>query len=157
MLRSVLSGLLVLALAACASNGEIGFSGHPLDCAIGVGHSDCAPGTPGAARYERDGNTVAQDSAAMLGAFQPRAVTIPSPPSAQLASFETRITGEFTGWTGSSIYRTDDGAVWKQAVYYYHYHYAFSPRVLIYTTSAGAKMHVIDDDSAEDVLVARLN
>ena len=41
-----------LALAGCATNGELGFAGHPLDCAIGVAHSDCAPGTPGANRYE---------------------------------------------------------------------------------------------------------
>lgn len=35
------------ALTGCADNGEIGFKNHPLDCALGVAHSDCLPGTAG--------------------------------------------------------------------------------------------------------------
>lgn len=37
----------VLLLSGCAENGEIGFKNHPVDCAMGVAHSDCQPDTAG--------------------------------------------------------------------------------------------------------------
>lgn len=66
-MRAVGLGLVVF-LAACATNGELGFAGHPADCAMGIGHSDCAPGTPGAERYALQGPTVFQDSLATVRA-----------------------------------------------------------------------------------------
>ena len=38
---------------------------------MGVGHSDCAPGSPGAERYARQGPTALQDSLAILSAAHP--------------------------------------------------------------------------------------
>lgn len=67
-LRSLVVGFALLMVTGCATNGELEFAGHPLDCAMGVGHSDCAPGTPGAARYARQGSTATQDSLAILSA-----------------------------------------------------------------------------------------
>lgn len=43
-----LCGLLAFNLAGCsATPGDPGFANHPLDCSIGVRHSDCQPGTAG--------------------------------------------------------------------------------------------------------------
>jgi hypothetical protein len=47
--------LLAGLVSGCATNGELGFAGHPLDCAVGIPHSDCAYGTPGAHRYAGSG------------------------------------------------------------------------------------------------------
>lgn len=66
--------LATTAVAGCATNGEFGFAGHPLDCAIGVGHSDCAPGTPGHARFAREGSTGLRDAAAILSTARPPTV-----------------------------------------------------------------------------------
>ena len=30
------------------------------------------------------------------------------------SSFEARLTGNFTGWSGKTVFRLDDGQVWRQ-------------------------------------------
>ena len=66
---------------------------------------------------------------------------------------ETQIDGEFTGWSGDTVWKMTNGQVWQQAEYAYHYHYAYSPRVLIYPSDYGWKMKV---DGDEEVAVKQL-
>jgi uncharacterized protein YodC (DUF2158 family) len=55
---------------------------------------------------------------------------------------ESYIDGTFTGWTGDTIFKLRNGQIWQQTSYAYTYHYAYSPAVLIYSTSGGYKMTV---------------
>lgn len=50
---------------------------------------------------------------------------------------DTRIDGEFSGFDGETILRLANGQIWVQTEYYYHYRYAYGPRVTIYRTQAG--------------------
>ena len=61
---------------------------------------------------------------------------------------ETRIDGEFQGWKGETIFKMRNGTIWQQASYSYKYHYAYSPKVIIYAKSGSAYMKVdgIDDE-----------
>ena len=56
--------------------------------------------------------------------------------------YEGRIDGEFTGWEGETVYRLMDGHIIQQAEYYYHYRYAYSPRVIIYNSNGSLKINV---------------
>lgn len=143
-------------LAGCATNGEIGFAGHPLDCAVGVGHSDCAPGTPGFNRYAREGNTVFQDTLAIFGATQPVVNALSARRIGTSNAIESKIDGSYEGWTGETIYHLTNGQVWQQQDSLVRYHYAFSPAVLIYGGTGSAKMHVFGD-VGRDAAVQRLN
>jgi hypothetical protein len=55
---------------------------------------------------------------------------------------ETNIRGEFTGWTGETIFILDNGQIWQQASYAYTYYYAYSPKIVIYKTSDGHRLMV---------------
>jgi hypothetical protein len=55
---------------------------------------------------------------------------------------ETQIDGDFEGWEGETIVKLMNGQVWQQTEYYYHYHYSFMPRVMIFKSGAGYKMKV---------------
>lgn len=55
---------------------------------------------------------------------------------------ESRISGAFEGWDGDTIFPLTNGQIWQQASYAYTYHYAYSPEVIIYSTSGGYKMMV---------------
>jgi hypothetical protein len=65
-----------------------------------------------------------------------------------------RIDGKFHGWDGETIYKLRDGHIIQQSSYHNHYHYAYSPGVIIYQ-SGGLKIHVVDD-SDEDVSITIL-
>jgi len=67
---------------------------------------------------------------------------------------ESYIDGEFTGWEGETIFKLDNGQIWQQSRYAYHYHYAYHPKVTIVRTRAGSKMLVEGVD--ESVYVVRL-
>jgi hypothetical protein len=67
---------------------------------------------------------------------------------------ETAIDGDFEGWDGETIWKMENGQIWQQASYAYHYHYSSDPKVLIYRADGGWKMKVEDDD--ESVAVKRL-
>jgi tetratricopeptide (TPR) repeat protein len=69
---------------------------------------------------------------------------------------ETHITGEFNGWDGETIYKMDNGSIWEQSVYRYHYHYAYHPRVLIYQSASGTCHIKVDGDDDEGVDVRRV-
>jgi hypothetical protein len=57
-------------------------------------------------------------------------------------AYRGSIDGEFTGWEGETVYRLIDGHVIQQAEFYYYYHYVYSPRVVIYRSGSGYKIHV---------------
>jgi hypothetical protein len=44
---------------------------------------------------------------------------------------DSRIDGEFDGWTGETVFELVNGQYWQQASYAYTYHYAYSPAVHI--------------------------
>jgi len=45
---------------------------------------------------------------------------------------ESRIDGEFSGWTGSGVYPLVNGQYWKQASYKYKYKYKYRPKARIW-------------------------
>jgi tetratricopeptide (TPR) repeat protein len=67
---------------------------------------------------------------------------------------ESRIDGEFDGWTGDSIFKLQNGQIWEQSVYAYYYHYAYSPKVTIYKSGSIYKMKV--DGVTNTITVKRI-
>jgi hypothetical protein len=55
---------------------------------------------------------------------------------------ESKIDGEFEGWEGETVVKLLNGQIWQQSDYYYHYHYAFMPDVLVYRSGGDWKMKV---------------
>jgi hypothetical protein len=55
---------------------------------------------------------------------------------------ESQVNGDFEGWDGETILKLANGQIWQQSEYYYHYHYAFMPKVLIFKSDGGFKMKV---------------
>lgn len=55
---------------------------------------------------------------------------------------ESKIDGDFEGWEGETIVKLYNGQIWQQSEYYYHYHYAFMPKVLVFRSGSGYKMWV---------------
>jgi hypothetical protein len=66
--------------------------------------------------------------------------------------YEGQIDGDFNGWEGETIYKLMDGHIIQQSSYYYYYYYAYSPRVIIYGSNGGYKIHVEDVDG-DDVAI----
>ncbi len=54
---------------------------------------------------------------------------------------KSRIDGEFSGWDGDTVVKLENGQVWQQCEYWYHYHYSYMPEVTI-TNNGGYKMLV---------------
>lgn len=80
-------------------------------------------------------------------------------PSASVQSscspaIEGTLSGEFHGWDGETIFKLDNGQIWKQAEYDYTYSYSYRPDITIYSTSAGCRMKVEDEE--ETILVRRI-
>jgi hypothetical protein len=57
-------------------------------------------------------------------------------------TMESQLDGDFEGWEGGTIVKLTNGQIWQQTEYYYHYHYAFMPKVVILESGAGYKMIV---------------
>lgn len=55
---------------------------------------------------------------------------------------ETRVNGQFEGWSGDTIVKTIDGHIWQQVEPYIWYHYALNPKVIIIRTKNVIKMQV---------------
>ena len=55
---------------------------------------------------------------------------------------ESKIDGEFEGWSGDTIFKLTNGQIWKQASYSYTYSYKYMPDVLIFASSGSCKMQV---------------
>lgn len=79
---------------------------------------------------------------------------IPGSPYTEPRFIETYITGDFEGWTGNTIWAMDDGQVWQQAHYSYHYHYSYHPPVIIFPSNGEWFMRVQGDD--QQIQVQRL-
>lgn len=75
-----------------------------------------------------------------------------------LGSFivDSQIDGEFQGWDGDTIFRLRNAQVWQQVSFDYHYHYAFNPDVLIFSTRSGQYKMIVEDVS-KTVYVEQLN
>ena len=58
------------------------------------------------------------------------------------AVIEDRIDGESDGWDGRTLVKLTNGQIWEQSEYYYHYRYAFMPKVLIYKSGGVYKMKI---------------
>jgi hypothetical protein len=56
--------------------------------------------------------------------------------------FESKIDGEFRGWSGNTRFALVNGQVWQQSSYDFTRHHAHSPKVLIYRSGPAIKMHV---------------
>jgi hypothetical protein len=69
-------------------------------------------------------------------------------------AIESQIDGDFNGWEGETIVKLTNGQIWQQTEYYYHYHFAFMPHVLVYRAGGVYKMRVDGVDKA--VRVERL-
>jgi len=96
----------------------------------------------------------------LIAAGQAGAQQITPPPLIQPGSraatshssvIESKIDGDFEGWEGETIVKLMNGQIWQQTEYYYHYHYAFMPDVLIYKSGGGWKMKVEGIDRAVGV------
>jgi hypothetical protein len=70
------------------------------------------------------------------------------------ALVESRIDGQFAGWTGETLFKLQNGQIWQQVSYSFRYRYAYSPRVVIYKSGYGYKMQV--DGVDEHIAVKRL-
>jgi hypothetical protein len=67
---------------------------------------------------------------------------------------ESRIDGEFEGWSGDTIFRLVNGQIWQQSGYAYLYHYGFMLPVLIYPAAGGYRMQV--EGVSDQINVTRL-
>ena len=70
-----------------------------------------------------------------------------TPQSSTTSTIESNIDGEFKGWDGNTIVKLVNGQIWQQSEYHYNYHYAYSPKVLIYRSGGGYKMKVDGTDA----------
>ncbi len=60
---------------------------------------------------------------------------------------ESRIEGEFKGWSGDTQFHLTNGQVWQQSLYSYWYHYAYRPEVMIYESDGRYMLRLASDDS----------
>lgn len=75
-------------------------------------------------------------------------------PSNNGAVTESNIDGEFSGWSGETIFKLSNGQVWEQSAYSYVYHYAFRPKVTIVSDNGQYVMSV--EGMQQTVRVKRL-
>ncbi len=75
-------------------------------------------------------------------------------PSAE-TTIESQIDGDFEGFEGETIFKLMNGQIWQQSEYWYHYHYAFMPNVIIYKSGGDYKMRV--DGVDKSIGVVRLH
>jgi hypothetical protein len=65
----------------------------------------------------------------------------------QVNVIESRIEGEFKGWSGDTTFQLRNGQVWQQSPLAYWYHYAYRPKVIVYESGGGPTLQLADDDS----------
>ncbi len=58
------------------------------------------------------------------------------------AIIESQMDGDFEGFEGETIFKLMNGQIWRQSEYWYHYHYSYMPRVIIYGVDGGYIMKV---------------
>lgn len=98
---------------------------------------------------ESDYSNVAYATTLSIPALPVPAVTTPILTTPD--TVESSIDGEFNGWTGETIFKLQNGQIWEQSSYAYWYHYAYSPKVLIYKSGSVYKMKVDGVDSTINV------
>ncbi len=64
---------------------------------------------------------------------------------------ESRINGEFKGWTGDTIFQLENGQIWKQVTFDYVYHYSYRPKVVILRSNGRYYMAVEGIDKLIEV------
>ena len=95
------------------------------------------------------------EGCSLLRSVQPSYPSSSAPSSTGGESvIETCIDGEFTGWSGDTLFELCNGQLWIQASYDYLYHYAYRPDVTIVSTDEGYRMFV--EDVSDSILVARV-
>ncbi|HYK91921.1 MAG TPA: hypothetical protein VE398_24355 [Acidobacteriota bacterium] len=67
---------------------------------------------------------------------------------------ESRIDGQFAGWSGETIFKLRNGQVWQQSSDGLLDHHSYRPVVLIYRSGTGHKMKV--DGVNQTISVKRL-
>ncbi len=65
---------------------------------------------------------------------------------------KSHIEDEFEGWEGETIFRLDNGQIWQQSSYAYHYHYAYHPAVMIFRDGGRYVMKVDGVSQTVDVV-----
>ncbi len=80
-----------------------------------------------------------------------QAVAYQNPKATNQEAIESQISGNFNGWEGETVVKLMNGQIWQQTEYWYYYHYAFMPKVLIYKSGGGLKMKVDGIDKAVGV------
>lgn len=84
--------------------------------------------------------------------------SIASPPAVAGVStapvVESTVDGDFEGWEGETVIKLSNGQIWQQEEYFYEYHYAYMPKVIVYRAGNGFKMRV--DGVSRPVGVKRL-
>jgi len=68
--------------------------------------------------------------------------------SAPSGTIESQIDGEFEGFEGETIIKLMNGQIWQQTEYWYHYHYSYMPKVIIFRSGEGYKIKVDGIDKA---------
>jgi Thrombospondin type 3 repeat len=61
---------------------------------------------------------------------------------------ESTVSGETTGFDGSSIFQLDNGQTWQQTEFYFQFHYAYRPSVVIYNDGVCSRMKIDGIDRA---------
>lgn len=70
---------------------------------------------------------------------------------AQETVFNGNIVGEFSGWSGETLFELSDGTFWIQASYAYTYSYAYNPRAKI--VKSGVTHYLIVDGVGSQIAV----
>jgi hypothetical protein len=55
---------------------------------------------------------------------------------------ETQIDGDFTGWSGDTVFKLLNGQIWQQSSYAYTYSYRYAPKVTIFKNGPTYEMQV---------------
>ena len=81
---------------------------------------------------------------------------VPSSPTVSncVPATESKISGNFNGWAGETIFQLDNGEVWQQAGHEHLSSYSYNPMVTIFQTGSGCRMKVEDEE--ETILVRRI-
>ena len=58
------------------------------------------------------------------------------------AVIQSTVDGEFKGFDGNTVVKLSNGNVWRQTEYFYEYHYAYMPKVLIVRRGSAYVMKV---------------
>ena len=86
---------------------------------------------------------------------RPAAPAVAAPVAVGRGVIESSIDGEFTGFEGEKVFKLLNGQVWQQSDFYYHYRYAYGPRVMIYQGNGGWMMKVDGVERAVRVLLLK--